>query len=125
MTDPKTVLITGASSGFGFGVARDLAARGYNVFASMRGVEGKNAEAAAELPTRSVPPVSATSGVHLAGTVVPQPLPADTGGGAAAEASGNESRADRNTILCWLIGGLSIGLAIALAVVWRRPTTIR
>ena len=40
------VLITGTSSGFGRRTAQTLARRGHHVFASMRGVDGKNAEAA-------------------------------------------------------------------------------
>lgn len=42
----KTILVTGTSSGFGRRTAQTLARRGHHVFASMRGVGGKNAEAA-------------------------------------------------------------------------------
>jgi NADP-dependent 3-hydroxy acid dehydrogenase YdfG len=43
------VLITGTSSGFGLLTAKTLAMKGYNVFASMRGVGGKNAATAADV----------------------------------------------------------------------------
>lgn len=43
------VLITGTSSGFGLLTTKTLAKKGHTVFASMRGVSGKNAAAAAEL----------------------------------------------------------------------------
>lgn len=45
----EKILITGASSGFGLGAAKALAAKGHEVFASMRGVAGKNAGKAEEL----------------------------------------------------------------------------
>jgi NAD(P)-dependent dehydrogenase (short-subunit alcohol dehydrogenase family) len=43
------VLITGASSGFGRLIAETLSRKHYQVFATMRGVEGRNANAAREL----------------------------------------------------------------------------
>jgi NAD(P)-dependent dehydrogenase (short-subunit alcohol dehydrogenase family) len=43
------VLITGASSGFGRLIAETLARKHYQVFATMRGIEGRNASAAREL----------------------------------------------------------------------------
>ena len=43
------VLITGASSGFGRLIAETLARQHYEVFATMRGIEGRNATAAREL----------------------------------------------------------------------------
>ena len=49
-----TVLVTGSSSGFGELTARLLATRGYRVYASMRGVSGRNAEAAERLHQWSV-----------------------------------------------------------------------
>jgi NAD(P)-dependent dehydrogenase (short-subunit alcohol dehydrogenase family) len=49
MTTPQNVLITGTSSGFGRLTAQTLARKGHVVFASMRGVTGKNAGAAREL----------------------------------------------------------------------------
>jgi NAD(P)-dependent dehydrogenase (short-subunit alcohol dehydrogenase family) len=46
---PKTVLITGASSGFGRDTAETLFRAGHTVYASMRGAQGKNREAAEAL----------------------------------------------------------------------------
>src|SRR5947209_7094609 len=43
------VLVTGCSSGFGELIAKTLAARGHLVFATMRGVDARNAEAALRL----------------------------------------------------------------------------
>jgi NADP-dependent 3-hydroxy acid dehydrogenase YdfG len=45
----NVVLITGASSGFGNGLARALAASGHHVYASMRDSDGKNRAKAEEL----------------------------------------------------------------------------
>jgi len=45
----KTILITGASSGFGRDTAETLRGAGHTVYASMRGAEGKNLEAAEAL----------------------------------------------------------------------------
>jgi len=50
MTNPQQViLITGASTGFGRLIAETLARRNYQVFATMRNVNGKNAGRAQEL----------------------------------------------------------------------------
>lgn len=43
------ILITGCSTGFGFDSAKYFAERGHKVWASMRGVQGKNSNAAAAL----------------------------------------------------------------------------
>ena len=45
----KNILITGCSTGFGFDAAKYLSDKGHHVYASMRGVDGKNAEAASAL----------------------------------------------------------------------------
>ena len=45
----KTVLVTGASTGFGRLTVEALARRGHQVFAGLRDIDGRNAEAAAEL----------------------------------------------------------------------------
>jgi NADP-dependent 3-hydroxy acid dehydrogenase YdfG len=45
----KTILITGASSGFGRDTAETLHRAGHTVYASMRGAQGKNREAAEAL----------------------------------------------------------------------------
>ena len=45
----KSILITGCSTGFGFDAAKYLAGKGHHVYATMRGVDGKNTEAASNL----------------------------------------------------------------------------
>ncbi|MDG1729850.1 MAG: SDR family oxidoreductase [Algibacter sp.] len=45
----KNIIITGSSSGFGLKAAKDFADKGYQVFATMRNPEGKNAEKKADL----------------------------------------------------------------------------
>ena len=49
MTNPQQVLITGASTGFGRLIAETLARNKYQVFATMRNINGKNAGPAQEL----------------------------------------------------------------------------
>ena len=50
----KTVLVTGASSGFGRDTAETLAAAGHKVFASMRDISGRNRAHAEALKARSI-----------------------------------------------------------------------
>jgi NAD(P)-dependent dehydrogenase (short-subunit alcohol dehydrogenase family) len=49
----KNVIITGSSSGFGLKAVKDFADKGYRVFATMRGTEGKNAAVKTELEAYS------------------------------------------------------------------------
>lgn len=49
----KSIIITGSSSGFGQKSVKDFADRGYQVFATMRGPEGKNAAVKADLEAYS------------------------------------------------------------------------
>jgi NAD(P)-dependent dehydrogenase (short-subunit alcohol dehydrogenase family) len=49
ITGERVVIVTGSSSGFGRLTAQTLARQGYTVFATMRGVAGKNATAATAL----------------------------------------------------------------------------
>jgi NAD(P)-dependent dehydrogenase (short-subunit alcohol dehydrogenase family) len=55
----RTVVITGASSGFGEGAARAFADRGYRVWGTMRDAAGRNAGKKAAC--RRVPPASPSS----------------------------------------------------------------
>ncbi|QCI78776.1 SDR family oxidoreductase [Hankyongella ginsenosidimutans] len=50
----KIILITGAASGFGRDTAETLAAAGHKVYASMRDVAGRNAEAANALRAKGI-----------------------------------------------------------------------
>jgi NAD(P)-dependent dehydrogenase (short-subunit alcohol dehydrogenase family) len=59
-TDRKTVVITGASSGFGAMSARELARAGHIVYAGMRATTGRNAPAVADAGE-----FAASNGVHL------------------------------------------------------------
>jgi NAD(P)-dependent dehydrogenase (short-subunit alcohol dehydrogenase family) len=45
----KKILITGCSTGFGYSSAKYLAEKGHHVYATMRNINGKNSDAAAEL----------------------------------------------------------------------------
>ena len=45
----KKILITGCSTGFGYNAAKYFAEKGHHVYATMRNINGKNANAASEL----------------------------------------------------------------------------
>lgn len=57
-TVPKTVLITGASSGFGRDTAETLAAAGHKVFAGLREPLGRNQSAAEALREKGITPLA-------------------------------------------------------------------
>jgi len=54
----KTILITGASSGFGRDMAETLAAAGHRVFAGIRDINGRNRAAADALRVKNITVIS-------------------------------------------------------------------
>lgn len=54
----KTILITGASSGFGRDTAQTLAAAGHRIFAGVRDIAGRNRAVADELRAKGIEPVA-------------------------------------------------------------------
>ena len=74
----RTVVITGCSTGFGYDAALRFARRGDRVYATMRGVEGKNQEAAGALRK-----AAADEGIDL--RVLEMDVVSDDSVGAAAD----------------------------------------
>jgi NAD(P)-dependent dehydrogenase (short-subunit alcohol dehydrogenase family) len=57
MTKHKTILITGASSGFGRSTAETLAAAGHKVFSGVRDISGRNRIVAEQLRAKGIEPL--------------------------------------------------------------------
>lgn len=67
MAGPRSVVITGSSSGFGLATAEAFAARGWRVFATMRRPEGRPAAATlAALPGVTILPLDVTDAAQRA-----------------------------------------------------------
>lgn len=59
MSDERVAVVTGTSTGFGNLIARGLRADGYRVYATMRGIAGRNAAARAALEAEGIVVVDA------------------------------------------------------------------
>lgn len=56
----KKIVITGCSSGFGFEAAKHLAEKGHHVYATMRNIQGKNAQ-----PAMALKDYAQNNGLHI------------------------------------------------------------
>ena len=54
MSTPRTALVTGASTGFGYLAAERLAGEGFTVYATMRDIEKRNAEPRRKLEAHGI-----------------------------------------------------------------------
>jgi NAD(P)-dependent dehydrogenase (short-subunit alcohol dehydrogenase family) len=59
MSETRTAVVTGTSTGFGYQIARKLARDGFTVFGTMRDIAGRNATASADLTALGITVVEA------------------------------------------------------------------
>lgn len=138
MADPRSVLITGSSSGIGAALARRFAERGWRVFATMRNPDGPGGaalrdEAAARGWSLTTPALDVTSDASVAAAVAK--LLEETGGrldvlvnnagyyalGALEETTPDELRAQLETNV---VGVLRVTRAVLPAMRARREGSI-